>query len=99
MKVRSYEELFSRSNIIANPTVTDLDAITRSKWTIFCDGSWCKLTRNGGFAATAMKDDVIVACRIGWMSSCISLLEAEIRGAIVGLEIARELNFQEVYIV
>lgn len=90
LKVRSYEEMFRRNNILGNHTTRDSDTISESTFTIFCDGSWCKHTKREGLAATARTERIIIACRIG------SLLEAEMQGVMAGMKIAYELNLQEV---
>lgn len=87
------------SQKVNSSITTGSDIIVKEKWTIFCDGSWCKILEDGGFAAIALKDNAIVACRIGWVRSCSSLFESEMRGIIAGLEMARELNLHEVDIV
>lgn len=74
LKVRCYEEMFRMNNILANSMLIESDVIVQNKWTIFCDGSWCKLTNKGGFAAVAIIDDIVMACRVGWMDSCTNLL-------------------------
>lgn len=99
LKVRSYGEMFDRNNILRTGSVMDSNDISPSKLTIFCDGSWCKETDTGGFAVVAIKENVITACRVGCLINCTSLLETEMRGLIAGLEIASELNYQEVDIV
>lgn len=55
--------------------------------------------KRGGFAAIAMKDDIIFACSVGWLCHCDSLAEAEIRGVLAGLAIAQQLNLTEVEFV
>lgn len=99
LKVKSYEEMFEKGNILGNGSVLELDDTMISDWIIFCDGSWCKNTQTGGFAAVALLNNLIYACKVGFVSNCDSLVEIETRGVIAGIELAAELKCQDVYIV
>lgn len=46
-----------------------------------------------------MKDDIILANRVGWIASCASMVEAELKGLLAGLEMAQCLPLQDVDIV
>lgn len=99
IKVRNYLELFSRKNVLCSPSDMDSAVIHKHKWTIFCDGAWSRNLERGGFAAIALKDDVVYACRVGWLRNCESPREAEIRGVLAGVEVAQKLCSTEVEIV
>lgn len=62
----------------------------------FCDRVWSKELCSGGFAAVTMKDNIIFGCIAGWMNTCTSIVEAEIRGLLAGLDIARNLHLENV---
>lgn len=99
LKIKSYEDMFTKGYIIKSPITTNSEVIVNENWTILCDGSWCTMSKDGGFAAIAVRDNVIGACRVGWIRNCASPFESELQGIMIGLEIARELNLHEVDIV
>lgn len=81
-KVRSYEVIFHRCSILGRPTGAGSYIIFKEKWTILCDGAWCKNMGCGGFTAVAMKDATNFACRAGWADNCASPVEAELRDVL-----------------
>lgn len=95
IQVRNYLELFNRRNVLCTPNELDSGVLDRKVWTFLCDGAWCKVSDRGGFAAIALKDDLIYVCRVGWMGNCASPREAEMRGVLTGMELADQLKMSE----
>lgn len=90
LMAKSYLHTFSSSRVMSISSFNEPKVIYKDKWTIFCDGSWCKLIANGGFVAAAMKEGCIFLCKVGLIDQCLLPGEGEMRGVLAGVELAKE---------
>ncbi|KAL9675120.1 hypothetical protein QQ045_003321 [Rhodiola kirilowii] len=77
---------------------TDSGAMQADQVVIYCDGSWSADSRIGGFAAVAVQNDIILACRAKWLIECSTVREAECLALMEGIALAEGGGWSKVYI-
>ncbi|KAL9688142.1 hypothetical protein QQ045_032557 [Rhodiola kirilowii] len=62
--------------------------------TILCDGAYDPELRRAGFGVAVFKEGQLALVRAGWEDNCSSVLDAECRAILLGLEAAEEQQFE-----
>lgn len=93
LMARAYLHQFSNSRTMHISSSNEPAVIHREKWTIFTDGSSCKLTCRGGLCCGGPKRESHsrALCKAGRIEDCKSPVDAEMRGVLAGVEIAQKL--------
>lgn len=97
-KIHITLEHFTMKNLFRLHTTNTVEQNSTGWINIYCDGAWSNAALEGGCSAVAMSQDCILVRKANFLEVCYSVFEAEVLGILMGLILAKESNWEFVYL-